>query len=536
MWLLVLIAVCARVRGVSFHLMVSNLINLATLVLPVVITCRCIWPSSPARVEMAIHTLPVGRWVLIFAQSFFLLLAVVLPWVVLDICAVLGFGFDAVHWSRLVLGSLLTVLVPIGLSCAWMSVARTPGHQGVIFLVAVITWWVLVFLVQMLEYTRIFTRLEPTVTETVLWSSSVIRYQVHLFGLGFLGLALWLLQAVTRRRTLVFSCAVAGLTGLLIVEACWPWDWLSQGEPAYTGGPLRAVVGDPMAAPQGDATRLWPGLEIAGLRRGEVPLVADFRPWNLRLSSGYTDAEPRDSREFSHGRDRIGVHADVLRTIASSLPEAWLCTDNGDLPVRLPLRTVWEIIGKKPPEDWQGRRLDPTAMPWRLRLAVIEPILVGEFALADLKQGREALLRPGVWMSLREKSPTRGFMELQFDVVSRRSVLSPAYPRFTHGAPWDNDSPQKMYLVLLNDAQRLAHIELSRSVTDDFVGTRGLSINTGYYQTPINIEAPTNRMKLTGLTREEWISQTRVQLWWPRLKGFTELEIPAADVKRLAGK
>jgi hypothetical protein len=41
-------------------------------------------------------------------------------------------------------------------------------------------------------------------------------------------------------------------------------------------------------------------------------------------------------------------------------------------------------------------------------------------------------------------------------------------------------------------------------------------------------------MQLTGLTLEKWMDQVRVQVWWPEPRGFVHVNVPTAEMARLA--
>ncbi|RBP39834.1 hypothetical protein DES53_109262 [Roseimicrobium gellanilyticum] len=523
MWLLPVTSLALQISGLEYHLILGYIIGPVSVVFCVVLTCRCVWASSAARPEILIHTQPLGRLALVLSQGLFMLVAIVVPWLLLDIVAGLGFEFSRGQWSQLVLGSFLMVLLPIGLSAAWMSAARTYRQQGVIFIVALLAWWGAALLCSEMSSNHLLDWLEPD------RSFSTEQYWVHLFGAGLMGFILWVLQSLWHRRRVMLCAALAGAVVLALITLGWPWNWMRGDAMTYTRGTPRLVLPGADKALQPGATRLWDGVVVEGLQPAEVPVITGFHHRGFRFPTSFTDANDRDPAPNTFGTKRAGVNVDMMRTINSSLPQGWIVSDDGRVSVRPPLKDVLQMTASDL-SSVQERDA------WTMTLAVVQPRMVAEFPLRDVLDGKkEFLLEPGLRGVMGEIKSPEAFLQLWVQTAERSPILS-KHPARQGGTTTSERLPRKLYVLLLDDSQNMAHMKVSQSITMNpyAVGFPGMTFTTALMFDTLPVDGPRARMQITGLTREQWISQVRVQIWWPELHGYSRLHVTGAEVQKMS--
>lgn len=528
MWLLPVTSLTLRCAHAKYHFMMLYIIAPASGAFCIALACRCVWASSAARPEMMVHTQPVGRMALILAQGLFMMVAIVIPWVLLDVVAGLGFAFSGIQWCQLVLGSLLVVCLPIGLCAAWMSAARTYRQQGVIFMVTLLLWWLAILLCDSMRRADL---LDWLVANSI---SSEVGFWVHGIGAGLLGLVLWVLQSLLHRRRVMLYTALAGAVILALVTLGWSWDWSRPDPFPYGGGTPKLVVAEQDMKYQPGTTRLWERVVVEGLRPGEAAVIANLLHRGFRFPSGFSDAEDRDRTDppLTDGSKRIGVNADMVRSIGGSLPADWLMFDDGNLYSRSSFRDALQLTATNLSQV-QSRDA------WAMDLAIVEPRMVAEFPLRDIigLGQKEFVLEPGLRVAMGENKGSGVFPVLQlWMVVSDRQPLLSKYPSDRRGHLSNQKVARRLYVLLLDDSRKMAQVEVSPSITlnPSTIDLLGMSFSTRSFTDYMKIAEPQARMQLTGLTREEWISRVRVQIWWPELKGFRTVQLPGTDVQRLA--
>ncbi|QIF05583.1 hypothetical protein [Roseimicrobium sp. ORNL1] len=469
------------------------------------------------------HTQPVGRWALLLSQGAFFVVAAVVPWVLLDVIAGLGFGFSGTQWFQLVLGSLLMAGLPIGLSAAWMSAARTYRQQGVIFTVALLTWWVAGQLLTEMARADLLGWLESDNVD------SAEQTRVFLIGAGLLGLALWIVQSLLHRRRVMFYAALAGGLALALITEGWAWNWTKADPLPYTSGTPKLVVHGPDRGSHPGTTRLWEGVVVEGLQPGEAAVVTELFHRGLRYDASFSAAAVGSPVDNQLGSRRTGVNVDMVRSISSSLPEGWLISDDGNLSPSgsRPEAFLLSSLNSSRAQDWDT---------WMLYLAILEPRLVAEFPLREII-GREKqfLLEPGLCVALGESKSSQAFMKLWMQTVDRRPILAKrSYGRsVTFG---QGRLERKLYVLLLDDSRKTAQVEVSPAITGNpyATGSFGTSFSTDSLFESMRVDGPRVRLRLAGLTRDQWISNVRVQVWWPELKGFHSLGMSEVEQRRTA--
>jgi hypothetical protein len=526
MWLLPVASLALWCIDARYYFMMLYIIAPVSVAFCVALACRCVWASSAARPEMLVHTQPVGRMALVLAQGLFMMVAIVIPWVLLDVVAGLGFGFSGIQWCQLVLGSLLVVCLPIGLCAAWMSAARTHRQQGVIFMVTLLLWWLAILLCDHMRRADLFDWL---VTNGV---SAEVGIWVHGIGAGLLGLALWALQSLLHRRRIMMGTALAGAVVLALVTLGWSWDWSRPDPLPYGGGTPKLVVLDQDTGHRPGTTRLWERVVVEGLQSGEAAVIANLLHRGFRFPSGFSDAEDRDRADspFTNGTKRIGVNADMVRSIGGSLPPGWLMFDDGSLSSRSPFRDALQLTAT---DLSQVQSRDA----WAMNLAIVEPRMVAEFPLRDLMGSgqKEFVLEPGLRVAMGENKVPGALLQLWMVASDRQPLLS-KYPSDRRGDFSNQKVARRLYVLLLDDSRKMAQVEVSPSITLNTLtmDLPGMSFSTRSFYDYMKVDEPQARMRLTGLTREEWISRVRVQIWWPELKGFRTVQLSGTDVQRLA--
>jgi hypothetical protein len=523
MWLLPLASLAVRGCGLGYHVLISYISGPIEVVFCVVLACRCVWASSAARAERMVHTQPVGRLALILGQVLFMLVAIVIPWVLLDAVVGMGFGFSGTQWLQLVLGSVLMMCLPLGLSAAWVSAARTYRQLGVIFIVTLLVWWGAVLFCSEVVSVDFFDWLGADD------AASRVQTTVHFIGAGLLGLALWVLQSLLHRRTVMLYAALAGGVLLAFITIGWSWDWTYADVRPYTAGTPKLVLHGADMENRPGVTHLWEGVAVEGMQQGEAAVIAQFFHRNSRYPTSFSDSNDPDRTEYNRHGERVGVNVDMLRSIAGSLPEGWLISDDGNLSPRAPLAEVLQSA---------LQNMSPVTQkdPWLLQVAILQPRLVAEFPLQEIiNREKQFLLEPGVRVAIGEKKKEYAFMELWIQAEDRQPILSkePSDLRRSHSS---QAVARKLYVLLLDDSRKMAQTEVSPAITRNFhaTGLPGMTFSASSLYDTLHVEGPQARMALTGMTREQWISNVRVQIWWPELKGYHTLQIPGADLQRLA--
>lgn len=514
------------------HELLDELQWWAFLVLPVWIAGRCVWASRPAALGLAIHTRPMGRAALLLGQGAFLGLAVIVPRVVQDAVQVCGFALSFGSHLAVFAGSALVSLALIGAGAGLVSLAPTArwfAAGAAAAVGGVLLWSMLIFTAGGAENWSVY------------WSVSqhTCLYWVRLllFACGACGTWIWKTWSPQRRSAVVLL--VATLVVVPLTPRWWKWDWLARDPMRYTASKLEPITVEP-GKPLPDGTEsLWPALGIVGLPSGHTVSVASFGPSSPAHAGappplgGYSDFEQaghirRYDDGLSPGPRRRGVGADMVRSLVHRNPD-WSWHDS-EQTTRAPLKEIWQGA------TVEGSTPDSPAT-WRLGLEIREPRLVLELPLRDLlSRHHRVTLQPGLRMEIARMEVMQDSLYFHVEVDSRWPGFLPrsqSEDRARGGSSGLASQVTWFAVVLLDDAHRVADAH-AVSTTSHF--DLGWVLSTGHSVFGSTSRLPKLRMKLTGLTVDEWADHVRVQFWWPDPRGFTDLEVSTPALSRLAAQ
>jgi hypothetical protein len=281
---------------------------------------------------------------------------------------------------------------------------------------------------------------------------------------------------------------------------------------------------------------IWRTLGVEGLPSGYTAAVAAFHPKLTGQDQAWSEGYYSDFQQLIKGRtvydpeapgsQRQGVNTDLIRRLVKRDPE-WAWQDRHS-SMRMPLAEVWQLSAA------QKTKGDP--QPWALTLALHEPRLVLELPLRTLLvRHHRVTIDRGLRLEMSRMQVSGSDLFFNVSVDSRWPSLQRRSPDEFLGLP-AGEGRSRVYwcaVVLLDDAHRVA-----RSMVDIAYGEMlpELATSTEHRRFGSSLDLPKLRMKLTGMTMDEWSEHVRVQVWWPEPRGTVDLQLPGKEMARLAGK
>jgi hypothetical protein len=513
-----------------FWLSISVLHYGSIMALPWWMAGRCLWASRVAGLNLSNHSRPVGRAALWLAQLCFLAAAVIIPRMLSTLIGVIGFGYSASMLASAMIGSLVFSLALIGAIASLVSLSATKRQ---------LTLWVTLVVMGSVVWFSMATLTIEVLGRGGSWTGKrgeqdICSMWALLFTLAIGLCTAWVWHVATRdrRRAVLLVAATVGV--LPIVQELWQWDWLSPHPQPYTSSTLQAVAAEAGKPLPPHAESLWRDLGVTGLPANATAVVTQFAPipenaWGDWTWPGYRDSESlANNRSFAvDGPHRRGVETDLIRALVRRDPN-WTWQDSEDSS-RPSVKDIWQREQASPSFPETAGKV------WRLGLQVYEPRLVLELTLRELMaRSHDITLSPGLRLRLArflndQREPSFiATVDHRWPGLMRRPTREGGSRGFASGP----HSPVSWCaFVVLDDAHRVAQVDVDVNTAHQQLGvaTFGGSWSHGFA-----IHPPKLRMQLTGLSLEKWMNQVRVQVWWPELRGSTHVNVPSAEVARLA--
>lgn len=449
--------------------------------LALLIIVRSIRADAPGNAEMASHTRPIGREASWMGKVTFFMLALLLPWIARGVLDGLEMGFGAREWLGLVLARVLPALVSGGLVavCAAMS---DSGRKGVIC--GVLGLACLMGMVPLeVEMRGIDEKVSAWIIAAMIWS--------------FTMLMVWWRVTLRKNAGGLLLCGVL-LTAVTLLF--WRHDWLSRPERLFVDAKLAVHVGE---RPDAAAQELWPGLFVTGLPPDHVASVVEFAS-----VSDYHWGEKKNRRE--HWMTQAHT-----RALMAHYPAGSLWHGNVDMDARDSLKKHVKTTG---------------AGPWKLKLAVQRMQRVVSMPMNSvrsetvlLEMGRR--LNFGVW-----KRSVDNRIDFWANLHRRLPLL---FPRASgRGLRVNGVEPEENFLVLLH-SPALREVRTACEPDESYAGRNDMLWQQARRPVSFGFTHPLPQMDIAGLTLDEWLAESTLDLWWPEERGVVELEISAEQMRRV---
>lgn len=483
--------------------------------LALIIMTRSVRADAPASTDAASHTRPLGRAAVWAGKVSFFTLALLLPWVLHELPQHAGYGFGAVEWLGLMLQSLVPAALLGALGAGFISLAATPRQH-----------LVLSFVVLLLAFGL------QQVLEDHEWGAER-RCGTAVAGVLLMValLAAWWWQGVRLRPRVAWLCLATGFVSACVLPLMWPWNWRALPPLRYADAKLALHIG---TVPEGGSQMLWPALHLRGLPPDEVAAVIAFAPvpeegagWPPPkvISSDYTWIDVKTGGEEYNWRWMTQDHTAAL---VPHYPPHRLWHGNAVDRVRGPeLKKILEYTLKTDPAAAQK--------PWRLRLAVQRLHRVFAAPLDEAVRGTHSLApQPGHRLDFRlgalDQQQNGG--ELEFKAVLRRRfpLLVPD-GRHAQIRPMGYLPLQNFIAVLHSPA--LGEVRVAHEDSAQFNYRDTLLLSRHDRPTAFAFPHPGPQMEIEGLTLEQWVAGSTLDIWWPEDRGTLDLEISPADLRRL---
>ncbi len=449
--------------------------------LALLIIVRSIHADTPGNAEMASHTRPIGREAVWMGKVTFFMLALLLPWIARGVLDGLEMGFGAGEWLGLVLARVLPALVSGGLVavCAAMS---DSGRKGVIC--GVLGLACLMGLLPLEDEMRgVGEKVSAWVLAAVIWS--------------FTMLLVWWCVTLRRRAAALLLCGVL-LTAVTLLF--WRHDWLSQPDRPFVDAKLALHIGE---RPDEAAQELWPGLFVTGLPPDYVASVVEFAG-----VSDYHWGEKKSRRE--HWMTQAHT-----RSLMAHYPAASLWHGNVDMDVRDPLKKHVRT---------------PEAGPWKLKLAVQRMQRVVSMPVHEVRS-ETVLLEMGRRLNFGARKKSVG-NDIHFwaNLHRRLPLLFPrSSGRDLRVNGWE---PEENFLALLH-SPALREVRTACEPDERYSARNDMLWQQARRPVSFSFTHPRPHMDITGLTLEQWVKDSTLDLWWPEQRGVIDLEISVEEMQRL---
>lgn len=483
------------------------------VVVALVIIARSVRMDAPLNAEVASHTRPLGRGAVWMGKVVFFALTLLLPWVLHAMPLFAGYGFGTLEWLALAVSVFLPAALLGGLVAGLVSLAGSSKQNVLLVIVA----FVLAFGLG-LAIDRGWT--------------DVRRCGAFVGGVIMLGglLAAWWWQSVRLSQRVAWLCLLGSVAMGCALPFVWTWNWRQRPPLRYEATKLSLHVGE---APAGPSQRLWPTLHVQGLPPGHVASVIALAPvpdkdvkWppSKIISSDYTAVNSATREESANWRWMTENHSAAL---VPHYPDAPLWHGSSVDRVRGPM--LAKVLA-------YTQKTDPKAVEksWRLQLAVQKMHRVLSLPLREVIGHPQSItLQMGHRLDFRihQLDSRRDGGELKFSAMLRRRFPL-LIPEGTHAMirPMGYLPMQNFIAVLHSPALgevRVAHEEAAQfNYRHTLLQAR--------HDRPADFEFPhpAYHMRIAGLTLEEWVADSTLDIWWPEERGTIELEVSAEEMKR----
>ena len=449
--------------------------------LALLIIVRSIRADTPGNTEMASHTRPIGREALWAGKAVFFMLALLLPWIARGVLDGLDMGFGAVEWLGLVLGRVLPALVP-GALVAVCAALSDSGRKAVI---CGLGGFALLIGLVLLENT-----MHEAEAKRCAWIVAAVVWSVTML------LAWW---RITLRKN-AWLLLTGGLLLTAVTLVFLRLDWRTLPEQKFTEAKLTLHVGE---RPDAAAQELWPGLFVQGLPAGCVASVVEL--------AGVSDFHWGKEK---HPREHWMTQAHT-RALMTQYPTGSLWHGNVDMDVRVALKEHVKT---------------PDAGPWKLKLAVQRMQRAVSLPMKTIGQ-ETVLLEMGRRLNFGVRKLSAGDKIHFWAHLHRRYPLT--FPRSDgKGLRVNGAEPEENFLALLH-SPALREVRTACEADNNDFGRHEMLWQQLRRQVGFAFTHPRPQMDIAGLTLEQWLADSTLDLWWPEERGVVELEISAEQMRRL---
>lgn len=482
-------------------------------VVALVIITRSMRADAPRNADAASHTRPLGRAAVWSGKALFFILTLLLPWMLHAMPQFAGYGFGPREWLALSAQVVLPAALVGSMAAGFICLAGTSRQNVLLTLVA----FVLAF--------GLGVALDSE------WND-VKRWGAFVGGVFLLGgmLAAWWWQSVRLRSRVAWGCLLGSLALGCALPFVWTWNWRQLPPLRYETTKLSLQVG---AAPAGPSQPLWSTLHLQGLPPDHVAAVIALAPVSDEgakwpppkiISSDYTVINTDSGKEAAHWRWMTENHAAALvpHYPASSL---W----HGSSVDRVRGPALAKVLA-------HTQKTDPKAAekPWRLRLAVQRMHRVFSLPLRGLlHQPQSITLQTGHRLDLRvgQLDGKENDGETTMTAMLRRRFPL-LVPEGTHARirPMGYLPMQNFIAVLHSPA--LGEVRVAHEEEAQFNYRHTLLLARHDRQANFDFPHPGPQMRIAGLTLEEWVADSTLDIWWPEERGTIDIQISAADMKR----
>lgn len=473
--------------------------------LAMIIIVRSVRADAPGNAEVATHVRPLGRGAVWLAKGLFFKMALLLPWLACAWPECRGYGFGPVEWMAEIAGRALpAVMLGAGtaLGASWSGVAWKNGALiGGVIAGLGLMWW------------KFGTKMPEDAERCMLVVAGLV--------LGVTLLMAWW-QSTMRRRAWM-TLTVGGLTALLVVKL-GHWNWRAQPERMYADAKLALHFGE---RPEGAVQELWEGIYVTGLPADQVASVVAFAPvgeaWPPKKAFSDYRMLLGESGHWNQRRPwkmRMGH----TRALMPHYPAGSLWhkdEENGD---REPMKTLQKVV----------LVYGDLSRPWRLRLAVQRMKRVVTMPLGEAIEGEKRIVLDAGRRLDFGISVLNDYSEMKFWAMLRRRfpLLAPAGEQERLRVA--GDLTEEAFLVLLHSPGIREVSTAGEWDKGDENYWSGDELLHRLNNRPAAFEFghPRAQMEIAGLTFDDWVDDTTLDVWWPEERGVVDLEVSAEELRR----
>lgn len=482
--------------------------------LALVIVARSVRADAPGNTEAASHTRPAGRSAVWAGKVVFFTLALLLPWVAHGLPQFAGYGFGFQEWLGLLMEGFLPAALLGTMAAGLISHANSTRQNIVLSFVALLLAWGLSWVLDDSEWNQA-RRCGAAVAGVVL--------------LGFLLMAWW--QSVQLRPRASWLWLVGGLVLVSPLPFVWKWDWRALPLLSYAETKLTLHIGTKPGEP---SQELWRGLHVLGLPPDYVASVIALAPvpkgtakWPPQdvISSDYTSVNETTREEESLWR---WMREDHVAAIAPHYPADSLLHGNPAEDVRGP--EMPNLVAYTEAGD-----ADAMKRPWRLRLAVQKMQRVFSKPMLEVIREPQSIhprtgYRLDFWLKKLDHSINGGQLDMAAMLRRRFPLLVPD-GRHARPRPLGYLAVENFLPVLHSPA--LGEICVSREAEDQFSYRDTLLLARNDRPAGFDFAHPVPHMDIAGLTLEQWVKSSTLDLWWPEQRGVIDVEISVEDMRQV---
>ncbi len=491
-WFLVLLWLAALATGCWQTLQEERpeiaMPSFLSALLAMIIIVRSVRADAPGNAEMGSHVRPLGRGAVWLAKVQFFKVVLLLPWLACAWPECRGYGFGPVEWMAEIAGRALPAVLLgacTALSASWSGAVWKNGALIGSGLggVGLLLW-------------MFGTRAPEDAERCVLAVAEFV-----------LALTLLLAWWQTTIRHLAWMTLTAGGMATLLVVTMGHWNWRAQTVQGYVDTKLGLHFG---VKPEGAMQELWEGIYVTGLPADHVASVVAFAPAG--------EAWPPKTA-FSDYTFPVGSSGKV------NLRRHWMMmAHTRTLLQHYPVGSLWH--GKEDEEMEELRKEivgNDFSRPWRMRLAVQRMKRVLTMPLRVAIHGEKRIvLDTGRRLDF-QLSELNHESEMRFWAMLRRRFPMLAPGREQERLRVAGAFPEENFLVLLHSPGIL---EVNTACEGDY------NSSSGNRPVAFHFVHPRAQMDIAGLTFEEWVDDTTLDLWWPEERGVVDVEVSAEELRR----